>query len=436
MAPSCPDPRIGEGVYTAPDGTPEGDGSEAAPWDLATALSQPLMPGTTLWLRGGTYTGTFHSSLTGDENSLIVVRGYPGEHAVIDGGSDPHANTLTIEGAWALYRDFEVTNSDPLRIITDTGSNPPDARGAGITVNGPNTKLVNLVVHDCGVGIGTWSPASDAEVYGTIVYYNGWDAPDRGHGHAIYAQNQNGAKKLTDNILFRQFSYGIHAYTEGGNIDNIDARGNISFDNGVLASTGPTTDILIGGQQIAQKPILESNYTYYPLGEGTGSNIGYSAGCTDLVAEDNYLVGATALTAVACTVQALSGNTFVGDTNGVTAAMYPDNTFSPGRPTGMRVFVRPNAYEPGRAHVVVYDWDGAGTASVDLDGVLAVGDDYEILDVQDLSGAPVLAGTYDGTPVDVPLDGTSVAPTVGDVTNAPQHTAPEFNAFLLRPVCR
>jgi len=44
--------------YAAPDGKPSGNGSAAAPWDLATAFAPPqaVKPGDTVWLRGGIYT--------------------------------------------------------------------------------------------------------------------------------------------------------------------------------------------------------------------------------------------------------------------------------------------------------------------------------------------------------------------------------------------
>ena len=60
--------------YAAPNGSSSGDGSISRPWDLRTALNQPssLRPGDTILLRGGTYSGTFPSHLTGvlDENGV------------------------------------------------------------------------------------------------------------------------------------------------------------------------------------------------------------------------------------------------------------------------------------------------------------------------------------------------------------------------------
>jgi len=73
--------------YVAPNGTPSGNGSINSPWDLQTALNQPLVvgQGSTIYLRGGTYKGKFSSNLAGAQSAPIVVRSYPGEWAKIDG---------------------------------------------------------------------------------------------------------------------------------------------------------------------------------------------------------------------------------------------------------------------------------------------------------------------------------------------------------------
>src|SRR3954462_5311802 len=77
--------------YAAPNGTSTGDGSIGRPWSLATALSRSttIKPGSTLWLRGGTYGSgktLFKSTLVGSSTAPIKVRQYPGEHAKINGG--------------------------------------------------------------------------------------------------------------------------------------------------------------------------------------------------------------------------------------------------------------------------------------------------------------------------------------------------------------
>ena len=84
-------------------------------------------------------------------------------------------------------------------------------------------------------------------------------SPDRGHGHGIYAQNLGSTpKQIYDNIIFQQFGWGIHAYGEGGHLDNLDFQGNISFNNGGL-SGGWHSNILVGGtQNVATNPKLNS----------------------------------------------------------------------------------------------------------------------------------------------------------------------------------
>src|SRR6476646_8677352 len=78
--------------FVSPSGTAAGTGSITSPWDLKTALSQPLAvkPGDTIYLRGGTYNVPaadlgFTSRLTGTAASPIKVMSYPGEWAIIDG---------------------------------------------------------------------------------------------------------------------------------------------------------------------------------------------------------------------------------------------------------------------------------------------------------------------------------------------------------------
>ena len=62
--------------YVSPSGSPSGDGSFANPWDLATALSGPasVTPGSTIWLRGGTYTNAVDPR--GFESTLEIGRAH------------------------------------------------------------------------------------------------------------------------------------------------------------------------------------------------------------------------------------------------------------------------------------------------------------------------------------------------------------------------
>ena len=415
--------------YVAPNASSSGNGSLNNPWKLQTALDQPssVHAGDTIWLRGGTYVGHFTSNLNGTSSSPIVVRQYAGEGATIDGNDATSNPALVIQGSYAWFWGFEVTNTNPNRI--SAGTNPPPNRGEGTQLLGVGTKLINMVIHDADQGILT--TANTNEAYGNLVYYNGYSGTDRGHGHGVYAQHQGTATKpIHDNIVFDQFGYGIHAYAEGGYLDSLDFEGNTSFNNGGISPNGWTTNILVGGLRVATNPKLINNYTYNSVQDGL-NNLGYSAGCTNPTLTGNYLASGTALTMNNCSGVSMTGNTFYGSIAGFTKGQFPNNTYFSSKPTGVKVFVRPNAYESGRANITIYNWDLKSTVSVDASAVLSSGQGYEVRNAADFFGAPVLTGTYDGSPLVLPMSGLSVATPIGVL--APPPTGPEFNVFILLP---
>ncbi|MEP6994318.1 MAG: hypothetical protein ABI968_07340 [Acidobacteriota bacterium] len=368
-------------------------------------------------------------------NKYTIERGWNGTTPAMhpEGTAVTTRNTtLVINGANTWYMDFEVMNSSGLRSHSIPGSIPPPGLGFGIDANGPGTRIINMVIHDAGQGIGIWTPAGDSEVYGNLIYYNGWDAPDRGHGHGVYVQNEApSVKRIVDNILFDQFGIGSQAYSEQGNIDNIYLEGNTAFQNGILSQvSGYTYNLLIGGKPVAASPSVISNFTYGPASAGGSNNLGYSGGCTNATVTGNYFAQSSALDLVNCfSGLTLTENTFYGSTNGFIQFQLPLNSYYSSRPTGTQVFVRPNQYEAGRANITVYNWDLLNTVGVDVSGILEIGDRYEVRNGQNFFATPVLAGTYAGGTLALPMTGLSVATPVGHVP--PGLTGPEFNVFVL-----
>ena len=100
-------------------------------------------------------------------------------------------------------------------------------------------------------------------------------------------------------------------------------------------------------------------------------------------------------------------------------------------PTGVRVVVHPNKYEPGRAFVVVNNWGQQGTVGADLSGVLDRGDRYEIRNVQDLFGAPVATGVFHGAPVQIPMQSIAPPATIGRPAPDRTPTGPLFDVYLV-----
>jgi uncharacterized protein (TIGR03437 family) len=456
--------------FVAPHGTPQGDGSRDNPWDLASALQQPagVGPGDTIWLLGGKYGSgrdIFTSTLTGTRDRPILVRQALGERATIDGG-------LMIRGGHTWFSDFEVT-------CTLSGPRN-DARQApdGIVVHGPGTKLINLVVHDTNQGISVWEGAVAAEVYGNLIYYNGFQGESRGHGHGLYTQNQNSIKVIRDNILFSGFAVGIHAYgSENAYVEGYDVEGNVVFNNGALSARGERTDnILFAGGRALRRIKLLNNFTYHtPDAEGGYSRMGWVFGGAneDVTIRDNYWMGGHSAVELwnwrdvvyennrvyskDSLIQALARdrvtaaprylwdeNTYYGSGlfrfNGKNytwdewkqmTGLDGNSNYRPGRPTGVWTFVRPNQFDTSRATIIVYNWDMRPSVSADVSAVLKQGEEYEVRDAQNYFGAPVASGTFSGREISIAFAGLQPAAPVGQVPAAPRHTAPEFAVFIV-----
>ncbi len=412
--------------YAAPTGRSDGTGTADRPWDLATALRGgrgQVLPGDTVWLRGGIYAGTWTSTLSGTASAPIVVRQYPGERATLDGrGGKPREDVFVVRGAWTLYWGFELTSSDPARGTAERSSNfRPDL----LVNNGPHNKYVNLVVHDGGVAFYTYSDASAPEIYGCIIYNNGWRGPDRGHGHGLYLKSDEGPLLARDNILFNQFGYGVHAYTDAGTgrLRNIRLEGNVAFNNGLMSGDldPDGANLLVGGNQPASGISVLGNLTYYPPGvRGPNLVFGFrEIQNADIVAKGNYAAGGRpVLTVKRWSAPQISENTLIDDAagQGLTAAA---------------VFVKPNAYDTGRAYVVVYNWARTAAVTADLGTVLRTGDRYEIRSVQNLFGTPVTAGTYAGGPVEIPMRPAPPPTPVGMRSSQSPSTGPMFDVFVV-----
>jgi len=477
--PLVPDARQ---YFVAPDGKPTNAGTKDSPWDFTSVIEgkQKVAPGDIVWLRGGTYgkggDTLFRCGLKGTQERPIFLRQYPGERATVDGGIEvPPAST------WVWFWGFEITNSSPERRCL-TSQRPP-----GLNLQGRGHKAVNLAIHDAGhPGIGFWVRVGDSgEVHGCILWGNGlYDMGDKRfpngwtRGSPIYAQNQEGTRYITDVIAFRNFTTGMKAYTEGGYADGFHFEGNITFDSpdwnlfGSGGKQNPMQRLKVIGNCTYRRPddpVKESvqfgyhntanvdavvRDNYFALGRG-GDRAFFLKHWCDITVTGNTLIGTDTIAhwlPSPLGAKAVwdnnsyfhrGGKPFLLDKENLDFATWKaktgfdaHSTFTPDYPTGQKVFVRPNKYEPGRGNVAVYNWAHLPTVSVDLSRILKPGDHYEVRDAQNFFGRPVATGTYDGKPVVLPMNLKEVAPLVGNVTHIKYqgHTAPEFAAFVVLTV--
>lgn len=479
-------PSTNRSWYASPTGGTVAAGTLASPWSLATALSHPgvVQPGDTIWLRGGVYRADFISRLTGTADRPIVVRQSPGERATVDG-------RLEIDGSYTHYRDFEVMYSDTRRVTSIAGSDPGDLprEYKTVFVTGPFNKLINLVIHDLGDGIFSGLSAEGLEIYGSIIYNNGWRGPDRGHGHNVYLQNQVPTKYLTDNVLFNSFSSGLHIYgSSAAALWYFSIEGNTIFESGspVAREFGADVNVLhqgAGGKfgrsvyrrnSIYHRVGSEYSFVFNGAGDTPGEDIQFldniSQGRAQFHEVRRYVVTGNKLTTgsaplsgqtMLMALRMVSGEPFsshVWDRNTYAAPSgdqvpfylvqgsasnltmdqwrkvtgYDANSsYTVGRFTGADVVVRPNRYEPGRALVTCWNWSGYGSLAADLSSVLKVGDRFVIHHVYDLFGTPLVSGTYGGGSVSIPQTAITPPTPVGyDYT--PPATGPGFGVFVVR----
>ena len=444
--------QAGSQWHVKTTGSPSGTGSEANPWDLQTALLAPaaVQPGDTIWVHAGEYEQTpLYCKLIGTLASPIKVRGALGEampvirHEIsmeyVSSSWNYNTHYTWLWGLAMAGRGEPNQTSNGIQIST-TGD-------ANCTVNG--AKLINCVIHDnVDGGVGAWAYAIDLEINGCLVYYNGYDGPpgDRGHGHGLYIQSADD-KLIKDNIIFRNFDKGVQlGGTSTAPRNYVTFEGNTLFNNSEISLRQQENFQLnafhLQGDLIAQEPKLLNNMTYC-----------YTTWYTDILSNTiensnngqvngNYFIsGNPAEMAFGTTIYGqernpglvMNNNTFRGTLNGFTLNEYgTGNVQLASEPNVPVIFVRPSPYELGRANITVYNWPQNSTVQADVSSLgLPTGTNYVVRDAQNFFASPIATGTYNGSPITIPMTGLTVAAPQGlPGYSTPPHTAPKFGCFV------
>jgi hypothetical protein len=443
LAVSLPFTAAAAELHVTASGSASGSGSEGSPLDLATALgsSSPARAGDTIWVHGGRYSAPhFYVYISGSAGNPIKVRPWQ---------TDGHDERVTLYGhidigcftsstsSYVWFYGLEAYNRG-----TGTGVGAMDVSQTGNTNVG--IKLINMIAHDSeSSGIGVWQGGQNNEFYGCLSYFNGWRASDGGHGHGFYIQSAN-PTYIRENILFRQCGINAQLYGQSGLRDYVTFEGNVSFDGGALqkdAGNPPygCDDLWFDGTTYSHNLKWIANMSYAAddqiqhwelIGHGINTLI-----------QDNYFAGPTATTSGfwlkrSNTGTVMTNNTifkhYQADDASVTGS---GNVFLTAKPTSTKIFVRPNAYEAGRANLVVYNWEKTATVAVDVSSVLHAGDMWEVTDAENWFGGPIAQGVYAGGTITVPMTGLAASQPIGlSMTTPFRHTAPEFGVFVLRKV--
>ena len=375
--------------YVLPDGKSSNPGTREAPWDIASALDgrQKIAAGDTIVLLEGTYRRRpqelYEIRLVGTAESPIHIQPEAGKRARIDGGL-----SMQSPSAHVWVRDLEIFVSEPRpQEPVSAGSHPQDLKrpwGGLHTFGGKNCKYINLVIHSCNQGISCWKGEIDPEIYGCIIYGNGWMGTDRGHGHCIYTQNDEGVKTISNCIMTCPYdgSYSVHAYgSEQAYVNNFLLEENICYDRGPF---------LVGGGRPSRNIRALRNHLY-----NVDMRIGYAAPYNEnCEIRDNVIVNGQLN---------ISGYRQVTQQGNLVVARDQE------RPKGVKTFLLPNRYDENRAHLVIYNWEKADTLEVRAAPFLRDGDSYRLMDPQDFFGRPAAQGKCSGATIRVPVKGEFTA---------------------------
>ena len=416
---------VAKTIHVAVDGSSSGDGSLQDPIDFKTACGKGggenhrlIEPGDTILMHAGTYKGTWWLQLFGEKGAPVVLMPYKNDRVIFDGKNDDTDGgipTIKFSGQYVHIIGLEFTSSDKRRVSKESGTFVDDmvARQA-VFFDAAHSKLINCIIHNnTSGGLLFTERAENSEVYGCIIFNNGWDSPDRGHGHAMYVRNIIGTKTIQDNICFNSMGRGISGY---GEIQGFMVKGNTSFHAGMASQHGAERSLFFGGSG-ASKTIdrlyVEDNVFYHHNGKRV-FEVGYVERNRIFVsATKNYVIGGYGL------VIKPDFRTLIKENNKESI-------------TKNEVIIRPNKYEKGRANITILNKDALDYMEIDLSDVVAIGAEYEIKDVQDILGNTVVSGIYEGEAVRVPLNLAKVSQINGDALVKLKHTPKEFNVFLVR----
>jgi hypothetical protein len=394
-----------------------GRGSITNPWDIVTAIaSADVKSGHRLNLRAGTYTGNYIPSweATTSSGGEITMRAYPGEHAIIDGNIIIGKEWLVIEGLHIKDSDF----IDRATVIED-GTIPEEWTAASaFDISASNVLIRDCIIENCLQGGQIHSTTINVTYDGCIIYYNGWNAPDRPHGHGIYVNGIHGTVKNC--ILFSNAAYGAKIYGGGQDISYGTIEDNIAFNNcGIFGEDPDNGNLLIGNESIADdnlNPIMRRNYTYQLPANRTNrkNHFGHNNTFKDAIMTDNYMPEG-------CVV--LQNPPWTG----LTWIDYSGNILEPEAIN--KVVIIPVR---GRLHVAIYNWELEDTVTVDVSAYWSQGQSVTVANVEDyFTDIDTLTVGAGGTlAIDMTAAGHSVQ--AGQGFDTPATCFPEFGCFVIR----
>lgn len=292
---------FGANYYISPTGSPPspggtGTGSLANPWDInslfgsvniypgAVIVFHTLVPGDVVYIRGGYYAspGAYNwwPQIEGAPGNPIVVRSYPGDpRPAFDLLNffdtfflDNPARASNVNGFTVHDVDFwnlEFYSSTIARTSTFSGN---AGQPNSFAVEGVNIRLIHCYIHDLG-DFATFSLAYNNKIYGTISMDHGWLAPDRGHGHGAYVENDNSTgsvKVLQNDFIMTSYDIAVQEFGTAALTRAISFLNNTVMNGGGAPAVNAAQIQWMIGQNSPTNIITNGNVFYVSPALGTG----------------------------------------------------------------------------------------------------------------------------------------------------------------------
>jgi len=270
----------GHTYYVATNGNDSAAGTLDAPWRSIGRAARGVMPGDSVYVRGGTYNETIDVNTSGSAAAgPIVFASYPGEKAAVSGaGLAVPANAM--RGLWNLNNVSYVTVQG--FDIGNYSTSSTSATPVGIYLNGGGTQ-VNILgnrVHDIANRI---ESCPNGNAFGIEVYAN-----DAAHSINHLTISGNEIDHLRTGCS--------ESLSLTGNVEQWTISNNVVHDNdniGIAALGFESMSGRNGGsfQSQARDGVISGNSVYNISSEG---NAAYPAG--DFSADGIYVEGGTRVT--------------------------------------------------------------------------------------------------------------------------------------------
>ena len=149
---------VGSTYYVSPTGNDSNPGSEALPFRTVGRAAALVQPGSTVYIKAGTYREQVTASASGATNNYITFRNYGSDQVIVDGECS-RGHGFHVTGSWITVQGLTVKRTVEASILID-GADAPQP--SNITISG-----MTLQDFDC-----TWSgqdPSSWGQFRGGVA---------------------------------------------------------------------------------------------------------------------------------------------------------------------------------------------------------------------------------------------------------------------------